>query len=100
MKNTFGSSVSLTVFGESHGPEIGAILDGLAPGLKIDREFIASQMDKRRAKGRISTGRTEEDAGDQNRFQKNQRCQPGRNIPSGGHRRCAVLALRHCESLF
>ena len=35
MKNTFGSSVSLTLFGESHGPEIGAVLDGLAPGIEI-----------------------------------------------------------------
>ena len=61
MKNTFGNSVSLTVFGESHGPEIGAVLDGLAPGIKVDREFIASQMDRRRAKGRISTARSEAD---------------------------------------
>lgn len=61
MKNTFGNSISLTIFGESHGEEIGAILDGLAPGIKLDREFIASQMDKRRAKGHISTGRTEDD---------------------------------------
>lgn len=61
MKNTFGTSISLTIFGESHGEEIGAVLDGMAPGLKVDREFIASQMDKRRAKGSISTGRTEAD---------------------------------------
>mgnify|MGYP002523225460 CR=1 FL=1 len=32
MKNTFGSSVSVTLFGESHGAEIGAVIDGLAPG--------------------------------------------------------------------
>ena len=61
MKNTFGNSVSLTIFGESHGPEVGAVLDGLAPGLPVDTAFIAAQMDKRRAKGGFSTGRTEED---------------------------------------
>ena len=61
MKNTFGNSVSLTIFGESHGVEIGAVLDGMAPGLAVDCEFIAAQMDKRRAKGSISTGRTEAD---------------------------------------
>ena len=61
MKNTFGNSVSLTIFGESHGSEIGAILDGLASGIKVDTEFIASQMDKRRAKGKISTARKEAD---------------------------------------
>ena len=31
MKNSFGQSVILTLFGESHGAEIGAVLDGLAP---------------------------------------------------------------------
>ena len=34
MKNTFGSSVCLTIFGESHGPAIGAVLDG--PCLRVD----------------------------------------------------------------
>ncbi len=61
MKNTFGNSVSVTIFGESHGSEIGAVLDGLAPGIKVDTDFIASQMDKRRAKGELSTKRTEAD---------------------------------------
>ena len=62
MKNTFGNSISLTLFGESHGPEIGAVLDGLAPGILVDPAHIAAQMDKRRAKDRLSTARTEEDA--------------------------------------
>ena len=30
MKNTFGSDLSLTIFGESHGRAIGAVLDGMA----------------------------------------------------------------------
>ena len=51
MKNTFGSSVCLTIFGESHGPAIGAVLDGLCAGLPVDEAFIARQMDKRRARG-------------------------------------------------
>ncbi|MBR4628368.1 MAG: chorismate synthase [Ruminococcus sp.] len=62
MKNTFGSSVSLTIFGESHGTGIGAVLDGLAPGIPVDEEFIAAQMDKRKAVGKISTARHEADA--------------------------------------
>lgn len=62
MKNTFGSSVCLTIFGESHGPAIGAVLDGLCAGLPVDEAFIARQMDKRRARGDgLSTGRTEAD---------------------------------------
>lgn len=61
MKNTFGSTLSVTLFGESHGDYIGATLDGLAPGIRIDREFIASELKKRRPSGKISTGRIEAD---------------------------------------
>ena len=62
MKNTFGTSVSVTLFGESHGPEIGAVVDGLAPGLPVDEAFIASQLTLRRPAGKISTARQEADA--------------------------------------
>ncbi|MBQ7922265.1 MAG: chorismate synthase [Clostridia bacterium] len=61
MKNTFGQSVALTLFGESHGGQIGAVLDGLAPGIPVDEAFIAHQLTLRRPKGRISTARQEED---------------------------------------
>ncbi|MBQ3417409.1 MAG: chorismate synthase [Ruminococcus sp.] len=61
MKNTFGNSVSVTLFGESHGPYIGAVLDGLAPGIVIDEAFIAAQLMKRRPAGKISTARQEDD---------------------------------------
>ena len=62
MKNTFGSAVSMTIFGESHGPAIGAVLDGLAAGLPVDQSFIADCMDRRRARGDgLSTSRTEPD---------------------------------------
>ena len=37
MKNTFGNTISLTLFGESHGPAIGAVLDGLPPDRKSTR---------------------------------------------------------------
>ena len=61
MKNTFGESVSITIFGESHGGAIGAVLDGIAPGIAVDEEFIAHQMDLRRSAGSISTQRHEAD---------------------------------------
>ena len=61
MKNTFGHSVSLTLFGESHGPEIGAVLDGLAPGIPVDEDFIRHQLSLRRPYGKISTPRVEAD---------------------------------------
>ena len=62
MKNIFGSSVSVTVFGESHGTAIGAILDGIAPGIPIDEEFIAYQMKLRQSVGALSTARREADS--------------------------------------
>ena len=62
MKNTYGSAIALTIFGESHGAAIGAVLDGLAAGIPVDEEFIAAQMEKRRAKkGGLSTSRIEAD---------------------------------------
>ncbi|MGN0983260.1 MAG: chorismate synthase [Gemmiger sp.] len=62
MKNTFGSAVSLTIFGESHGPAVGAVLDGLAAGLPVDAGAIAAAMDRRRARGDgLSTARVEPD---------------------------------------
>ena len=44
VKNTFGNSVTITLFGESHGPQIGAVLDGIAPGIEVDLEFMKKQL--------------------------------------------------------
>lgn len=61
MKNTLGQSVSLTLFGESHGEKIGVVLDGIAPGIEVDMEDILAQMELRKPYGRISTQRREGD---------------------------------------
>ena len=61
MKNTIGNSVALTVFGESHGLGVGAVLDGLAPGISVDEDFIRHQLNLRRPVGKISTPRVETD---------------------------------------
>ncbi len=61
MKNSLGTSVILTLFGESHGPEIGAVLDGLAPGIPVNEAFIAAQLARRRPKGATDTARREPD---------------------------------------
>ena len=61
MKNTFGNAISVTIFGESHGPYIGAVLDGIAPGIKVDEDYIREALDKRRPYGSISTQRRESD---------------------------------------
>lgn len=61
MKNIFGNNITVTLFGESHGDYIGAVLDGLAPGMKIDEEYIESKLAMRRPAGKISTARREAD---------------------------------------
>ena len=61
MKNTFGQSVTLTLFGESHGPAVGAVLDGLAPGLPVDEEFLRRQLARRRPATAMDTPRHEPD---------------------------------------
>ena len=47
MKNTFGNNLSVTLFGESHGEAIGAVIDGIAPGIFIDDELIKSMLSRR-----------------------------------------------------
>ena len=62
MKNTFGSALCLTIFGESHGAGVGAVLDGMAAGVPVDEAALAALMDRRRARGDgLSTARVEAD---------------------------------------
>ena len=44
MKNTIGNAITVTLFGESHGEAIGAVIDGLSPGVKIEREYIEKKL--------------------------------------------------------
>lgn len=61
MKNTYGTSVAVTLFGESHGEFIGAVIDGLAPGIDICKDYINHMLFLRRPEGKISTPRKEKD---------------------------------------
>ena len=61
MKNTFGNAVKVTLFGESHGDAIGAVIDGLTPGIEIDYDFIDTQLNRRRSKSEVCTKRVEKD---------------------------------------
>ena len=61
MKNTFGNSVKVTIFGESHGEAIGAVIDGLAPGVAVDNDYIARELAKRKPQAKIDTPRQEKD---------------------------------------
>ena len=61
MKNTFGTAITCTIFGESHGATVGITIDGLVAGIKIDLDNMAFHLGKRRGKGDISTSRVEKD---------------------------------------
>ncbi len=61
MKNTFGQSIAVTLFGESHGEAVGAVIDGLAPGIEVDDRFIKAQLSRRRPQSRLDTQRREND---------------------------------------
>ncbi len=61
MKNSFGNAINISLFGESHGAGVGVLIDGIAPGIKIDEDFIAHQLTLRRPSGNISTARREPD---------------------------------------
>ena len=61
MKNTIGNSLTVTLFGESHGKAIGAVIDGVPSGIAVDDDFIASQLTRRRPQDALSTPRQEKD---------------------------------------
>ena len=54
--NRFGHLLTMTTWGESHGPAIGAVVDGCPPGLELDEPWVQQWLDKRRpgSSGRVS----------------------------------------------
>jgi len=46
--NTFGRNFRVTTFGESHGPALGAIIDGCHPGIELGETDIQPLLDRRR----------------------------------------------------
>ena len=61
--NTFGTVFTVTTFGESHGAALGAVVQGVPAGLRIDEAFIQSELDRRRPGSGIpgATARREAD---------------------------------------
>lgn len=61
--NTFGHLFRVTTWGESHGPALGATVDGCPPGVEITEEMIQAWMDKRKpGQNKFTTQRREPDA--------------------------------------
>ena len=62
MSSMWGKNLKISIFGESHGAEIGVVIDGLEPGFEIDLDEVERQMDRRKpGKNRLSTARKEDD---------------------------------------
>jgi chorismate synthase len=60
--NSFGTLFKLTTFGESHGVAIGGIIEGCPAGLKIDLNFIQSELSRRKpGQSALTTQRKEDD---------------------------------------
>ena len=60
--NTFGQIFRLTSFGESHGPAIGGVIDGMPAGVEVDLRFIQQQLNRRRpGQNALTTSRKEDD---------------------------------------
>jgi chorismate synthase len=61
--NSFGTAFRFTTWGESHGPQIGCVIDGVPPRIPLTEADIQPWMDKRRpGQSRFTTQRREPDA--------------------------------------
>ena len=59
--NRFGNKFSLSLFGESHGPAVGVVIDGVKPGLPLDPADFEADLSRRRAGAAGTTPRIEAD---------------------------------------
>ena len=59
--NTFGRIFRVSIFGESHGEEIGVVIDGVAPGLPLSEADFAADVARRRSGAKGTTARVEAD---------------------------------------
>ena len=61
--NSFGHMYKVTTWGESHGPSLGATIDGCPPGIDIDQNKLQVWMDKRKpGQSKYTTQRNEPDS--------------------------------------
>ena len=60
--NTFGQVFKVTTFGESHGPAIGVVVDGVPPNIPLVESDIQFDLDRRKpGQSKITTQRKEAD---------------------------------------
>ena len=62
MSSTFGHLFRVTTFGESHGPAVGVVIDGMPPGIPVEAAAIQRELDRRRpGQSALTTQRQEAD---------------------------------------
>ena len=62
MSSSFGRLLTITTFGESHGPAVGVVLDGCPPGIPVDAALVQRDLDRRRpGQSAVTTSRKEPD---------------------------------------
>ncbi len=62
MDNSYGTLFKITTFGESHGRGIGVVIDGCPAGIDLDKDFIQSELTRRKpGQSKIVTQRKEPD---------------------------------------
>lgn len=60
--NSFGEALQITTFGESHGPAVGVVIDGVMPGMDLDLSAVQRDLDRRRpGVSSVTTSRSELD---------------------------------------
>ena len=59
--NTFGQIFRITIYGESHGPAVGIIIDGCLPGIAIEHNHFAEDLSRRKSGAKGTTSRNEDD---------------------------------------
>lgn len=59
--NTFGRIFRLTDFGESHGPAMGGVIDGVPAGFRLNTELVQENLNRRKPGNRFTTQRSEDD---------------------------------------
>jgi chorismate synthase len=60
--NIFGKAFRVTTFGESHGPAIGLVIDGMKPGIPIDLQAVQEELNRRRpGQSKVVSSRQEQD---------------------------------------
>ena len=60
--NSFGRLLRFSIYGESHGYHVGAVIDGVPAGVQLDLDLMRAALDRRRpGQGRLTTARRETD---------------------------------------